>query len=91
MRRYVTVRVTEEHIRKGRRHRFNGRHCPLARAVIAAGYPEARVGTHEWYPSGSAEAPASVPPKARAFIHAVDFGKPVKPATFRLPLSGNAT
>jgi hypothetical protein len=83
---YLTVRVTKEHIQRGRRGEEES--CPLALAVREAGYHGALVGELSWRPHPDIHEwnTLQLPEAASQFIRLFDNNLPVKPATFRLPL-----
>ena len=92
MTRYLTVHVTQEDIELGLP--IAPVACPLARAIRRAGYPRVYVpDSRTWVPEASLDGPSPRATLSRAagrFVRRFDTGKPVKPATFRLPLPGDA-
>jgi hypothetical protein len=78
----ITVRVGRKHIEKG--VRWSGQHCPIALALKGMGYWHVYV-TRDWTEIKGL-GPVTMTTRARNFIDRFDGGRPVRPATFRLPL-----
>lgn len=77
----ITVKVTQEHIDNGGLR--NCRACPVALALIDAGYSEVAVSADGLYISDSFGR-LEVPPAVAKFIKAFDSGYQVWPFEFAL-------
>lgn len=81
----MLIRVTKEHIRKGRKHICSA--CPIALALKGSGFPNAFVGSGYWAVSKKAaqnKEDSPLPTIAVNFIDKFDSGEEVKPFTFRI-------
>lgn len=78
---YLTVRITPEHIKNGEPSSCSI--CPLALALEDAGVIAPIVTEANWWDTESAVI-GQVSRRARQWIHRFDNGRPVKPAVFRL-------
>lgn len=81
---YVTVKVTRKHIAAGKPS--HACECPIALALKDKGFSSVEVWRHGWYPEPSTGGCAMLSKKALDFVDLFDNERPVKPATFRLPL-----
>lgn len=77
----ITVKVTQEHIDKG--IACDCEFCPLALALHDMGLTEAIVGVDDWVPEHHGDE-LLLPPKARKFVSAFDYGYNVEPTEIEL-------
>lgn len=82
MKKTVIVKVTQQHIDKGKRHRADL--CPIALACKAMGLKEARVLTRYIWNADSGDTITALSLRAQRFVANFDRGRPVRPAVFRL-------
>lgn len=75
-----TIKVTEQHIKKGLRHCEDG--CPVALALHDSGYPGALVSQAWWRPDDKGKDVVELPFSAASFICKFDDGDVVAPFEF---------
>jgi hypothetical protein len=82
----IRIKVTQEHINKGRRRAC--RQCPVALAIVEqTEFPNPWVGDTHVDLVTSPESPSyKLPAEVQRFIDNFDNGKPVKPFAFNLKI-----
>lgn len=77
----MKIRVTQQHIEEGRRG--SCRECPIALAIVSAGFFKAWVGASQIRANGKLW--CDTPPEVYRFIQKFDTNKRVKPFEFEIP------